>query len=100
MAVRQLTLPHVDAYLTGDQVAQLLGVHPVTVRRWRTKNKELGYIAFGPPYEVHARRVSYPIKAFHEWCAHVRVEAGVPKINAPNKVVNDVELEIQQALGG
>lgn len=100
MAAQQLTLPHVEEYLTGDQIAQLLGVHPVTVRRWRTKNREAGHFVYGPPYVTHGRRVLYPISEFHEWCAQVELKNGVPQINAPNKPVSSVELEIQRALGG
>ena len=32
-----------EQYITGDEVAKILKVHPQTVRRWRTINK-------GPKY--------------------------------------------------
>lgn len=74
--------PAVD-YFTADQVASLLGVHSVTVRRWRTLNKAAGELRHGPPYEFRGSRVVYPKDAFRDWCSSVRVVDGVPRLNLP-----------------
>lgn len=67
----------------AQQVARMLGVNPVTVRRWRTKNKAAGCIKYGPPYEYHGANVMYPAPAFSAWCSQVRMVGGVPRINLP-----------------
>lgn len=109
----QFTLPHVEPHLSSADVAELLGVHPVTVRRWRVRNKEAGHIKEGPPYEYRGRTIVYPTQAFKEWCARTTVVGGVVRANAPPSVVPElapepaaqpaptpsaIELEIQQAL--
>lgn len=70
-------------YFTDTQVAALLGVHPVSVRRWRTLNKKIGLIKHGPPYEFRGARVVYPKEGFRDWCSQVRKVNGVPSINLP-----------------
>ena len=70
-------------YFTDRQVATMLGYNPVTLRRWRVKNKQAGGIKYGPPYEFHGARVLYPKAGFYTWCRNVRVINGVPHINAP-----------------
>lgn len=70
-------------YFTTDQVAALLGVHSVTVRRWRSWNKAANAIKYGPPYEYRGPRVVYPKRRFREWCSQVKKVDGVPRINLP-----------------
>lgn len=70
-------------FFTDEQVARMLGKHPVTVRKWRTKNKDLGVIQYGPPYEFRGHNVVYPKSQFYEWCAKVQVVDGVPRMNLP-----------------
>lgn len=70
-------------YFSDAQVAAMLGVHPVTVRKWRVKNTEAGCIKFGPPYEYRGPNVVYPKPDFATWCAQVRMVDGVPRINLP-----------------
>lgn len=72
-----------DDLFTDVQIAAMLGVHPVTARKWRKKNQEAGCIKFGPPYEYRGNNVVYPVKAFRAWCSQVRVVDGVPRINLP-----------------
>lgn len=74
-------------FFTSDQMAAMLGKHPVTLRKWRTKNKELGCIKYGPPYEYRGSAVVYPAVKFRVWCAQVRVIDGVPHINLPISAV-------------
>lgn len=74
--------PDPDFY-TAEQVAVLLGVHPVTVRRWRTRNKTSGSLRHGPPYEYRGARVVYPKELFRHWCARIQVIDGVPRMNLP-----------------
>lgn len=70
-------------FFTTDQVAVLLGVHPVTVRRWRSLNTKHGAIKYGPPYEYRGARVVYPKAQFRQWCGQVTKVDGVPRINLP-----------------
>ena len=82
---------------TDVQVAKLLGVNPVTVRQWRVKNRKLGHLRYGPPYEVTSDgRVRYPKAKFREWCAGVQVVGGVPHVNLPTSADRDA---IRQAIG-
>lgn len=74
--------PETD-YFSTEQVASLLGVHPASVRRWRTLNKATGELRHGPPYEYRGSRVVYPKESFHKWCADVQVVGGVPRSNLP-----------------
>lgn len=71
------------SYFTDSQVAAMLGIHPVTVRKWRGKNKVYGAIKFGPPYEYRGPKVVYPKAAFRTWCSQIRLVDGVPRINLP-----------------
>lgn len=70
-------------YFTDTQVAAMLGSHPVTMRKWRTKNKAFGAIKFGPPYEYRGSRVVYPKEKFRAWCSQVQLVDGVPRFNLP-----------------
>lgn len=70
-------------FFTTEQVAIMLGVHPVTVRRWRSFNKDVGAIKYGPPYEYRGARVVYPKERFRSWCGQVTKVDGVPRINLP-----------------
>jgi hypothetical protein len=70
-------------YFTDTQIASMLGVNPVTVRQWRVKNKRLGVIRYGPPYEFRGPQVVYPKPKFREWCAAVPIVNGVPRVNLP-----------------
>lgn len=70
-------------YFTDEQIAVMLGKHPVTVRRWRSLNKQAGAIKYGPPYEYRGSRVVYPKEGFRQWCAQVVKVDGVPHINLP-----------------
>lgn len=70
-------------FFTTPQVAVMLGVHVVTVRKWRTKNKDVGCIKFGPPYEFRGANVVYPKVGFRTWCSQVAMVDGVPRINLP-----------------
>lgn len=72
-----------DDYFTDVEIAQMLGRHEVTVRKWRAKNTRAGYIKYGPPYEYRDHNVVYPKQAFREWCAAVEVINGVPHLNLP-----------------
>lgn len=74
---------YAESYYTEAQVAALLGKHPVTVRKWRVKNKQIGLIKHGPPYEFRGHNVVYPKDKFRSWCSQVRVVDGVPRINLP-----------------
>lgn len=67
----------------AQQIARMLGVNPVTVRKWRTKNKTAGCIKFGPPYEYHGSNVVYRADKFAAWCSQVKMVDGVPRINMP-----------------
>lgn len=78
----QIRPPDAD-YFTTEQVAALLGKHPVSVRRWRSLNKKIGLIKHGPPYEFRGANVVYPKDKFHQWCTQLRVVDGVPRINLP-----------------
>lgn len=77
------TSPPEPDYYTEPQVAALLGVHPGSVRRWRSLNKKIGLIKHGPPYEFRGARVVYPKDRFQAWCTQVRKVGGVPRINLP-----------------
>lgn len=70
-------------FFTATQVATMLGVHDVTVRRWRSWNSKLGVIKYGPPYEYRGSRVVYPKAKFRQWCTQLQVVNGVPRINLP-----------------
>ena len=83
-----------DDFFTDVQIAKMLGYNPVTLRQWRVKNKKLGEVRYGPPYEIRGGSVVYPKKAFREWCAGVQVVGGVPRVNLPPGVKLEV---IQQA---
>lgn len=72
-----------EGFFSDVQIAAMLGRHPVTVRKWRKKNREAGCIKFGPPYEIHGNNIVYPKKGFRTWCAAVQVVDGVPCINLP-----------------
>jgi hypothetical protein len=72
-----------EEHFTDAQIATMLGVHPVTVRKWRGKNKEAGCIKYGPPYEYWGSNVVYPAEKFREWCSRVVVIGGVPRMNLP-----------------
>lgn len=78
-----MTSPHQSEYFTDAQLARMLGLNPVTLRKWRTKNKKLGVIKYGPPYEFHGPNVLYPAGKFREWCSQVRMVNGVPCMNLP-----------------
>ena len=77
------TNPPEPDYFTTDQVAVLLGVHTVTVRRWRSWNKDAGAIKHGPPYEYRGSRVVYPKDKFRDWCSQVTKVDGVTRMNLP-----------------
>lgn len=83
-------------YFTAAQVAALLGMNPVSVRRWRALNKKVGAIKHGPPYEFRGRLVVYPKKAFYDWCASVKLVGGVPHMNLPVSAVPEVTAELEQ----
>jgi hypothetical protein len=83
-----------DEFFTDVQIAKMLGYNPVTLRQWRVKNKKLGEVRYGPPYEIRGGNVVYPKKSFREWCAGVKVIGGVPHVNLPVGVTLE---EIQQA---
>ena len=72
-----------DEYFTDTQVAAMLGKHPVTVRKWRSKNTLAGCIKYGPPYEYRGQNVVYPVSLFRKWCASVQMINGVPHMNLP-----------------
>ncbi len=72
-----------ENFFTDLQVAALLGRNPVTVRKWRVKNKEAGCIKFGPPYEYRGPNVVYPKDKFAAWCKQVRMVNGVPCMDMP-----------------
>lgn len=72
-----------NTFFTDVQVAAMLGLNPVTVRKWRTKNKKLGLIKYGPPYEFRGPNVVYPKDRFATWCSQVQVVDGVPRANLP-----------------
>lgn len=74
---------HDPDFYTDVQIAKLLGKNPVTVRKWRVKNKELGMIKYGPPYEFRGPNVVYSKRAFATWCGQVQMVNGVPCINLP-----------------
>lgn len=78
-----MALDNYPNHFTDQQVAIMLGYHPVTIRTWRKKNKQAGCIKFGPPYEYHGANVLYPKDKFREWCAQVTVVDGVPRMNVP-----------------
>lgn len=88
----QATAP--ETAFKDTEIARMLGVNPVTVRQWRVKNKKLGEIKHGPPYEYRGSEVVYPKSKFREWCAAVEVVGGVPRVNLPPSA--DIEA-IQQA---
>lgn len=77
-------------YLTSKQVAFLLGMNEASVRRWRTKNKKLGVIKYGPDYEIHGGRVVYRSDVFRKWCAQTQRINGVLHSNAPVQLSGDV----------
>lgn len=83
-------------FLTTPQVAVLLGYNQVTLRRWRTKNKEAGEIRYGPPYEIRGGRVLYPKRGFYTWCSQVRVVGGVPRMNLPVTAAPAFAVALQQ----
>lgn len=72
-----------ESFYTDVEIAAMLGVHPVTVRKWRKKNVPLGCIKHGPPYEYRGANVVYPKDKFSTWCSQVRIVGGVPRINLP-----------------
>jgi len=73
-------------HFSEEQVATMLGKHPVSLRKWRQKNKKAGRIMFGPPYEKIGGNIAYPKDAFREWVINVEIVNGVPHMNAPSKV--------------
>lgn len=115
MPQRQLSLPDVDHYLTSDQIAEALGIHPVTVRRWRARNKAAGFHKYGPPFEVRRGRVFYLASAFMVWrelndllpvadtpdtpVAATPAPQAAPKTTTAPPSILSVEDEIQLALG-
>lgn len=77
-------MTHAETQLFDSiQIAAMLGVNPVTVRKWRKKNKELGFIKHGPEYEFRGANVVYPADKFAAWCASVKIVNGVPCMNLP-----------------
>lgn len=77
-------IPGTDGlYYTTEQVARLLGVTQVSVRRWRCRNKTAGKLVAGPPYEYHGRLVTYPAGPFLAWCRQVRMVNGVIRRKVP-----------------
>lgn len=70
-------------YYTTDQVAALLGRHPVTLRKWRTENKKIGLIKYGPPYEYRGHNLVYPKEQFAQWVSQIQMVNGVPHMNLP-----------------
>lgn len=79
-----------DPGYTTKQVAFMLGLTDVSVRRWRVKNKQVGMIKYGPPYEYHGAAVVYPKEGFTRWCTQLRMVNGAPHINLP--ITADVAL--------
>lgn len=77
------TIPIENKFFTDVQVAAMLGLNPVTVRKWRAKNKKLGLIKYGPPYEFRGPNVVYPKDRFSTWCSQVQMVGGVPRVNLP-----------------
>lgn len=77
------SIPEGRDFFSDEQVARMLGLHPVTVRKWRGKNTKAGCIKFGPPYEYHGANVVYPKDQFSAWCGQVKVVGGVPRMNMP-----------------
>lgn len=73
----------IKLFHTDNEIALMLGVNPVTVRKWRVKNRQAGCIKFGPPYEYRGPNVVYPKDKFSAWCSQVRMEGGIPRINMP-----------------
>lgn len=88
-------LEHDDVF-TDVEIARMLGFNPVTVRQWRVKNKKLGHMRYGPPYEIRGGHVVYPKSQFRAWCTSRTVVNGVPQVNLP--VTANLEL-IHQATG-
>ena len=82
---------------TDVQVARMLGIHPVSVRRWRVKNGRAGCIKYGPPYEYRGYNVVYPVDKFRAWCAQVRVVGGVPRMNLPVTAIQPLPDDPQRA---
>lgn len=97
----QIHPPDTD-YFTTEQVAAMLGKHPASVRRWRTFNKRMGVIKYGPPYEFRGFNVVYPKAAFRDWCANLQVVDGVPRVNLPisANIPLPVEPEQRQTVTG
>ena len=79
-----------EKQFTDVQIAKMLGVNPVTVRQWRVKNKKLGQIKYGPPYEFHGNSVVYPVEKFRQWCSEIKVVNGVPQLNLPASADRDL----------
>lgn len=85
---RTLPLPHIPPgsrvrYLSDIQVAAALGFHPVTLRKWRAKNKQVGEIKHGPPYEYRGVSVVYPEDKFQAWLDARQTIDGVTHYRAP-----------------
>ena len=78
----EIELP-AEGYFVDTEIARMLGVNAVTVRQWRVKNKKLGELRYGPPYQYRGNEVVYPKQKFREWCATVEVVGGVPRANLP-----------------
>ena len=73
-----------NIYFSETAVAGLLGRGVETIRKWRTKNKEAGRIAYGPPYGIdESGVVLYPKDDFAAWCACVPFVDGVPRMDMP-----------------
>lgn len=88
-----------DAY-TSLEIARMLGVNPVTVRKWRVKNKALGVIKYGPPYVFRGSDVVYPRVAFDAWCGAVEVVDGVPRMNLPASAIIPLPQGVNEVVDG
>lgn len=61
-----------ERWYTTEQLAELLGVDPSSVRRWRTARRPQG-----PPFvRVSARHTIYAVSDVEEWLRTQRVDPG------------------------
>ncbi|UYQ72875.1 helix-turn-helix domain-containing protein [Pelagibacterium flavum] len=54
-------------YVTTEELASSLGVHPTTLAKWRTARK-------GPPFARMGHRVLYNVDRFKQWLAEQEIQ--------------------------